>query len=449
MPWDLYNKYFLSEKTTNDFDLEWRWNPIHTYNKVSNYKPTKYDVIHYSFLSLVNLFVFVMLPVHFLWKFLLFALYFTLITVPITSQLFFNAYPILTWVFLFFSSSKIPVSWRPPISVKVLPATETIFYGDNLSNILAASTNSFLDMMAWLPYGIIHFSFPFVLAAFIWVFGPPTSLQSYAKAFGYMNLIGVIIQNCFPSAPPWYKLLHGLNPADYSMKGSPGGLGRIDVLFGFDMYTTTFENSPVIFGAFPSLHSGSATMEALFLTWLFPKGVVFWWIYVSWLWWCTMYLTHHYFIDLTAGACLSVIVFTIVRYTSLPVNEKNKFCRFSYSKLEYQTFSDVENYSSSHYVEDEEYQLSMLPPLANPLPNSPSMGSQQQQEQQHQQQQQQQKTDAAIRSRNSPPTLSINTIDDENHSSNSSIFDIDINNSSATSLSSMSAGNYTSSLSKH
>ncbi|EEB87524.1 hypothetical protein MPER_15102, partial [Moniliophthora perniciosa FA553] len=47
-----------------------------------------------------------------------------------------------------------------------------------------------------------------------------------------MNLSGVLIQLLFPCAAPWYELVYGLTPATYDFKGSPGGLIRIDRLFG-------------------------------------------------------------------------------------------------------------------------------------------------------------------------------------------------------------------------
>ncbi|TFK17124.1 phosphatidic acid phosphatase type 2/haloperoxidase [Coprinopsis marcescibilis] len=86
-----------------------------------------------------------------------------------------------------------------------------------------------------------------------------------------MNLAGVLIQILFPCSPPWYEVIHGLTPANYGMKGSPGGLARIDALLHIQTYTTAFTNSPMVSGAFPSLHAGSATMEALFLAHFFPQ----------------------------------------------------------------------------------------------------------------------------------------------------------------------------------
>ena len=95
------------------------------------------------------------------------------------------------------------------------------------------------------------------------------------------------------------------------MPGSPGGLLRIDRVLHTSAYTNAFGAAPLVFGAFPSLHSGCAVMEALFLSHFFPAYKPFYWCYVGLLWWATMYLSHHYLIDLTGGACLSVAVFYI------------------------------------------------------------------------------------------------------------------------------------------
>lgn len=75
------------------------------------------------------------------------------------------------------------------------------------------------------------------------------------------------------------------------MHGSAGGLARIDAIFHSHGYTETFSHSPMIFGAFPSLHAGCATMEALFLSHYFPRGRGVYWTYAFVLYWSTMYLT--------------------------------------------------------------------------------------------------------------------------------------------------------------
>lgn len=101
-------------------------------------------------------------------------------------------------------------------------------------------------------------------------------------------------------------------PADYSIPGSPAGLARIDELMHSHSYSSAFGASPLVFGAFPSLHAGSATVEALFMSHFFPKFKAFYWAYVGWLYWATMYLSHHYLVDAVAGACLATACFYIL-----------------------------------------------------------------------------------------------------------------------------------------
>lgn len=156
--------------------------------------------------------------------------------------------------------------------------------------------------MAWLPYGIMHFGAPAVCSILFFIFGAPGTTPVFARSYGWMNLIGVAIQLTFPCSPPWYEMKYGLAPANYSIHGSPAGLAAIDKLFGIALYTPTFTGSPMVFGAFPSLHAGSAVMEALFMSHVFPKLTPLFVTYTLWLWWATMYLSHHYAVDLVGGS---------------------------------------------------------------------------------------------------------------------------------------------------
>ncbi|KAK4556011.1 Phosphatidylinositol:ceramide phosphoinositol transferase (IPC synthase) [Recurvomyces mirabilis] len=215
-----------------------------------------------------------------------------------------------------------------------MAALENILYGANLSNILSAHKNTVLDVLAWIPYGVTHIGAPFVVSGLMFVFGPPGTLPVWAKAFGYMNLTGVVIQLFFPCSPPWYENLYGLAPANYTMKGNPAGLAAIDKLFGVDLYTSTFIASPVVFGAFPSLHSGCATIEALFMSHLFPKLRPLFVIYFLWLWWATMYLSHHYAVDLVAGSLISAVAYFVSKGTFLPRLQPGKMFRWDYDYVE-------------------------------------------------------------------------------------------------------------------
>jgi hypothetical protein len=95
---------------------------------------------------------------------------------PFTSQFVLPATPIFSWLLLYFSSRYIPTHVRPHIWVTVLPTLESVLYGANISDILTRYTHPFLDIIAWIPYGVLHFSLPFVVAAFLFVFAPCVSL---------------------------------------------------------------------------------------------------------------------------------------------------------------------------------------------------------------------------------------------------------------------------------
>lgn len=361
--YDIIYYYYLLEKkpgskiTGLDYDLNIK-KSIEAFKKI---EMSKSELTHYMTLTTIIFIIFLIYPMSFFLKIPLVIFFAFCFLIPLTSQFFLNALPVFTWLLLYFNYKEIPKNWRPMISVKLLPCLESIFYIENLSNFLSSKTNPFLDVLAWIPYGILHFSVPFIVATLLFIYGPPTSLRAFGFSFGYMNLIGVVIQILFPAAPPWYKNIYGLKPANYELLGSPGGLSRIDSLLGLDLYTSAFTNSPIIFGAFPSLHSGCAIMNSLFLCWLFPKYKILWWIYSIWLWWSTMYLNHHYFIDLIGGAILSLIVFKYTKYTHLPLIDKELFCRWSYShvtkvivkildplslKLQNKNLSDIESKTS-------------------------------------------------------------------------------------------------------
>lgn len=138
----------------------------------------------------------------FLFKIFLISVYTLGLLIPFTSQFLLPFTPIASWILLFFSSQFIPVPYRPHIWVSVLPTLETILYGGNISDFLTRYTNSALDILAWIPYGVVHFAAPFLVGIFLWVKGERESIEFFGLAFGWMNLVGVLIQIIFPCAPP-------------------------------------------------------------------------------------------------------------------------------------------------------------------------------------------------------------------------------------------------------
>ena len=290
--------------------------PSDTINRLQQHNFTFSDSAYLFHISLATFWLYIM-EAPFLFKLMIPLLYTIALLIPFTSQFFLPATPIFLYLLSFFSSKYIAKEYRPTPSVVLLPTLESVLYGANVSDILTRFTHPILDILAWVPYGVGHYVNPFIVAAFLWLFRPKESLHYWSRAFGYMNLTGVLIQIVFPCAAPWYELIYGLTPADYSIRGSPGGLARIDRLFHSNGYTAAFSNSPLVFGAFPSLHAGSATMAALFMSHFFPHSTKYVFVYAAVLYWATMYLTHHYLVDVVGGSCLAVAFFYLMMPESL------------------------------------------------------------------------------------------------------------------------------------
>ncbi|KIJ67224.1 hypothetical protein HYDPIDRAFT_148707 [Hydnomerulius pinastri MD-312] len=283
--------------------------PADTIARLQAHTFVKSDAIYIFHIVLAVFWLTIMGVPSFPSKLLIPILYTIGLLVPLTSQIIFPATPVFSWLLAFYTNRFIPADFRPSVHVVLLPTLESVLYGANISDILTRFTHPILDIIAWLPYGVIHYTYPFILALFLGLFRSPLAVKTWAKTFGYMNLTGVLIQIIIPCAAPWYELIYGLTPATYGTPGSPGGLARIDALFGGDGYTTAFNNSPLVFGAFPSLHAGWATLGALFITHFWEGTGRYVWTYVAVLYWSTMYLTHHYLIDVVGGACMATAFF--------------------------------------------------------------------------------------------------------------------------------------------
>ena len=160
-------------------------------------------------------------------------------------------------------------------------------------------------------------------------------LKSYGWALGCQNICGVLTHLLFPCAPPWFIHLYGEDAyADYEMPGYAAGLTRVDVALGTHLNSKGFHASPIVFGAVPSLHSAMAVLTFLFVSyyarWTVVKILSF--LFVVLQWWATIYLDHHWRLDLFVGMCYALIWFSIMYKLRLrKVNESYLKLRLQYN----------------------------------------------------------------------------------------------------------------------
>lgn len=181
-----------------DFSLD----PRRTLAKVRNSKPTIPHVIQVTVMLAIWVYTLWIIKAPVWFKLFLVAAYTTAGIIPLSNQFIWPATPVLTWVILFFSARYIPPDSRPGIHVALLPALESVMYGANISDLQTRFTHPLLDILAWLPYGVLHFTLPVVIAIVLWLFGPRNSVQYWGKAFGWMNVLGVMTQIVLPCAAP-------------------------------------------------------------------------------------------------------------------------------------------------------------------------------------------------------------------------------------------------------
>ncbi|KAL4778751.1 hypothetical protein BJX76DRAFT_122636 [Aspergillus varians] len=338
--------------TSSIASLQTSLSPSDTLRSLQSHRWTVYD-FQYLLLLIVGIFSLTVIespgP---LGKTGIFTMLLISLLLPMTRQFFLPFLPIAAWLLFFYACQFIPSDWRPAIWVRVLPALENILYGANISNILSAHQNVALDVLAWLPYGICHYGAPFVCSLIMFFFGPPGTVPLFARTFGYISMAAVTIQLAFPCSPPWYENRYGLAPADYSIHGDPAGLARIDKLFGIDLYTSGFHQSPVVFGAFPSLHAADSTLAALFMSHVFPRMKPVFVTYTLWMWWATMYLSHHYAVDLVAGGLIAAISFYFAKTRFLPRVQLDKTFRWDYDYVEFGESAVEYGYGSASYDGD-------------------------------------------------------------------------------------------------
>lgn len=219
-------------------------------------------------------------------------------------------------------------AWTPPA---LLAASWFLL---NLDHWFATPLTVPKDIMLWFSYVIGHFCVPLFTAIWLYVFHAPGALKLFSFALGAQNIVGVCTHLLFPNAPPWFISLYGVNgEATYDTPGYAAGLTRAPFGTGTHVVTQGFHMSPIVFGALPSLHLAMAVMCFFFVLyysrWTVAKVTLFG--FVALQWWATIYLDHHWRLDLFVGMIYAIVLFTVFfRLRMQRVNEQFVNARLRY-----------------------------------------------------------------------------------------------------------------------
>ena len=162
-----------------------------------------------------------------------------------------------------------------------------------------------LDIMTGLTY-LAYIPFVLFVAAALFRIDKERCLR-FAWAFFAVNVIGVIVYLAYPAAPPWYVMEHGAGPADLSVLGNPAGAARFDELFGITVFKDFYARNPNVFGAMPSLHVAYPALAAVLCRSSTPWLRHFTAAFTVVMMFSAVYLSHHYILDVAAGASIATV----------------------------------------------------------------------------------------------------------------------------------------------
>ncbi|CAI5756862.1 unnamed protein product [Candida verbasci] len=182
------------------------------------------------------------------------------------------------------------------------------------------------DLLAWTSYVLGHITVPILTSVWLYIFHEPGAVKSYGFALGFQNICGVLTHLLFPCAPPWFIHMYGEDKvANYDMKGYAAGLTRVDIHLGTHLNSKGFHASPIVFGAIPSLHSAMAVITLYFITYFARYRIikVLSFLFVVLQWWATIYLDHHWRLDLFIGLIYATVWFSIIKWFLLNKYDEN------------------------------------------------------------------------------------------------------------------------------
>lgn len=174
--------------------------------------------------------------------------------------------------------------------------------------------STFLDVLTGLFY-INWMPIPLIFGLYLWFKDKLIFLQ-FSAAFFTVNVLGWIIYYTCPAAPPWYVQLYGFEE-HFDIPSNVAQLIKFDQFFGITVFQDIYSKGSNVFAAMPSLHSAYPVVVFFYglkrrLHWLVSS---FFGLFVLGIWFSAVYSSHHYIVDVVAGALCSIIgIFLFEKY---------------------------------------------------------------------------------------------------------------------------------------
>jgi len=157
----------------------------------------------------------------------------------------------------------------------------------------------------------LYFAFPLVIMFFLSLLGRRRAFRQMVLCLTFVFIIGFLCYVLFPCSPPRY-FIKDLFTNPHHLTG----------LFVYNRLQDMWDGFSVIGGgAFPSLHVGLSSVALIYAYKYRHFSKLYYWIWVIYiplvtsLWISTVYLRHHWVIDIFAGWIVAAIGYILAKHT--------------------------------------------------------------------------------------------------------------------------------------
>lgn len=223
-------------------------------------------------------------------------------------------------------------NWRGYVYIRELYDAEFALFGRFFDNLIPAFWfqqfeyahadrlwKMALDIFAANLFSF-HFFGPLILGWILWhTVNDRRMYYRFVWTLTVLNVMAFISFFLLPGGPPWYVLKYGFDQPAGHMFGTPGSLINIDNMFKMKFFTNLWDNmNPNYFALIPSLHAAYPVINSLFAFIKFRKYRLLLILYPLLTWWATVYLNHHYIIDLIIGGIYVIPAYWIAHKILMP-----------------------------------------------------------------------------------------------------------------------------------
>jgi hypothetical protein len=172
-------------------------------------------------------------------------------------------------------------------------------------------TSPVLDVLCGIFY-LCWVPIPLAFAGYLF-FSNRRLFFEFSLTFLFVNLLGFVVYYLYPAAPPWYVQERGFGFLPLTL-GSTAGLARFDSLLGVPVFAAIYAKNSNVFAAMPSLHSA---YPVIVLFYAVKKQAValsaICFVIMVGIWFAAVYTSHHYVLDVVAGASLALAGILLMR----------------------------------------------------------------------------------------------------------------------------------------